>query len=56
MSALTLSPTRTDYDPLRDKSYRDTALGPDVGAWLAWLELCRKLHMDPRARVTEAAA
>jgi hypothetical protein len=30
---------REDYDPLRDKSYRETALGPDVVAWLAWLEL-----------------
>jgi hypothetical protein len=28
-----------DYDPLLDKSYRETALGPDVLAWLDWLEL-----------------
>jgi integrase/recombinase XerD len=28
-----------EYDPLLDKSYRDTALGPDVLAWLDWLEL-----------------
>jgi hypothetical protein len=28
-----------DYDPLRDKSYRHTALGADVVAWLSWLEL-----------------
>jgi integrase/recombinase XerD len=32
-------PLRRDYDPLLDKSYRDTALGPDVVAWLDWLEL-----------------
>lgn len=28
-----------DFDPLRDKSYRETRLGPDVVDWLAWLEL-----------------
>jgi integrase/recombinase XerD len=37
MSALAV-PVR-DYDPLRDKRYRDTALGPDIVAWLAWMEL-----------------
>jgi integrase/recombinase XerD len=37
--ALPLTEAARDYDPLRDKSYRDTALGPDVVAWLAWLEL-----------------
>lgn len=39
MSAVALSPTLRDYDPLRDKSYEKTALGPDVVAWLAWLEM-----------------
>ena len=28
-----------EYDPLRDKTYRRAALGPDVAAFLAWLEL-----------------
>jgi integrase len=28
-----------DYDPLKDKAYRDCALGPDIVSWLAWLEL-----------------
>lgn len=28
-----------EYDPLRDKTYRRAALGPDVVAFLAWLEL-----------------
>jgi integrase len=28
-----------DYDPLRDKSYELTALGPDVVDWLAYLDL-----------------
>lgn len=28
-----------DYDPIRDKSYRDTALGRDVADFLAWHEL-----------------
>jgi integrase/recombinase XerD len=39
VSALTLGGAGRDYDPLRDKSYRDTALGADVVAWLSWLEL-----------------
>jgi integrase len=28
-----------EYDPLKDRSYRDAKLGPDVAAFLAWLEL-----------------
>src|SRR5262245_8095071 len=28
-----------DYDPLRDRSYRDTAMGRDIVDFLAWLEL-----------------
>lgn len=36
---MTVAAPVQDYDPLRDKSYRDTALGPEVVAWLAWLEL-----------------
>jgi len=28
-----------DYDPLKDKAYRDCALGPEIVAWLAWLDL-----------------
>lgn len=30
---------RVDFDPIRDKSYRDAALGPDVAAFLAWFDL-----------------
>lgn len=36
---MTVTGYAVEYDALRDKSYRDTALGPDVVAWLAWLEL-----------------
>jgi integrase len=36
MSAL---PVSVEFDPLRDKTYRRAALGPDVVAFLAWLEL-----------------
>jgi integrase/recombinase XerD len=28
-----------EFDPLKDKTYRCAALGPDVAAFLAWLEL-----------------
>jgi len=28
-----------EYDPIRDKTYRRARLGPDVAAFLAWLEL-----------------
>jgi integrase/recombinase XerD len=28
-----------DFDPLLDKSYEGTALGPDVVDWLAWLDM-----------------
>lgn len=31
-----------DYDPLLDKSYQGTALGPDVAAWLAYLEIANR--------------
>lgn len=37
MSALAV--TGVEFDPLRDKTYRRAALGPDVAAFLAWLEL-----------------
>lgn len=30
------------FDPLRDRSYRNAKTGPDVVAWLAWLELGSK--------------
>lgn len=36
---MTVRRATRDYDPLLDKSYRETALGPDVLAWLDWLEL-----------------
>jgi integrase len=40
VSALAVNaPAGRDFDPLRDKSYRDTALGRHVGDWLAWLDL-----------------
>jgi len=32
-------PMLQEYDPLKDRSYRDAKLGPDVVAFLAWLEL-----------------
>ncbi len=38
-ASLTRNPARTDYDPLKDKSYRATRLGPHVAAWIVWLEL-----------------
>jgi site-specific recombinase XerC len=28
-----------EFDPIRDKTYRRARLGPDVAAFLAWLEL-----------------
>jgi integrase/recombinase XerD len=28
-----------EYDPIRDKAYRNARLGPDVAAFLAWFEL-----------------
>jgi len=31
--------TGVEFDPLKDKTYRRAALGPDVVAFLAWLEL-----------------
>lgn len=37
MSALPVN--LQEYDPLRDKTYRRARLGPDVVAFLAWLEL-----------------
>jgi integrase/recombinase XerD len=37
--ALTSPAVLLDHDPLRDKAYRDTALGPAVVDWLAYLEL-----------------
>jgi integrase len=39
VTALTAARRLVDYDPLRDKSYQDTALGRDVVDFLAWLEL-----------------
>jgi integrase len=36
---LTMPSLMEDYDPLRDKRYREAALGPDIVAWLAWLKL-----------------
>lgn len=37
MSALAV--TGVEFDPLRDKTYRNATLGPDVVAFLAWFEL-----------------
>lgn len=37
--ALTAPALGVEFDPLRDKTYRRAALGPDVVAFLAWLEL-----------------
>lgn len=34
-----MSALAVEYDPLRDKTYRDATLGPDVVAFLAWFEL-----------------
>ena len=36
---MTALATRAIFDPLRDKSYQDTALGPAIVDFLAWLEL-----------------
>jgi integrase len=36
---LTAAEAVVEFDPLRDKSYCKTKLGPDVVAWLAWLEV-----------------
>jgi integrase len=56
------------FDPLLDKSYQGTKLGPDVVAWLAWLEvgererstrdgyervLSKGCHMYPRLPLEE---
>lgn len=30
---------QVEYDPTRDKRYRDTAIGPEIVAWLDYLEL-----------------
>ncbi len=38
MSALALTGV-VEYDPIKDKTYRRARLGPDVAAFLAWLEL-----------------
>jgi integrase/recombinase XerD len=38
-SALTARVPLHDYDALRDRAYRDTAMGRDVVDFLAWLEL-----------------
>jgi integrase len=38
----TTAPERSEvveFDPIRDKTYRRARLGPDVAAFLAWLEL-----------------
>jgi len=40
--AVRAEPVVRDFDPLLDKSYRDTGLGPDVVAWLGFLELSDK--------------
>ena len=37
--ALTLAARAEDYDPLLDKSYKDTLLGKHVADWLVWMEL-----------------
>lgn len=39
MSVAVAEPGVVSFDPLRDRSYRDAALGRDVVDWLAWLEL-----------------
>lgn len=41
MTALEVAPVTSgvEFDPLRDKTYRDARLGPDVVAFLAWFEL-----------------
>lgn len=42
MSALTAQPFGSDHDPMRDKSYRHTKLGPVVNEFLNWLEIENK--------------
>lgn len=58
MRVLPSQPAMGDYDPLLDKSYRDTALGSDVVAWLAWLELggAAPRTLDQYERESEANA
>lgn len=38
MSAVAVRPRMVDYDPLRDKSYQSTRLGPSIIDFLAWAE------------------
>src|SRR4051812_33337363 len=38
-AALTPQALGVEFDPIRDKTYRRARLGPDVAAFLAWLEL-----------------
>ncbi len=39
VTAYVLDPAGVEYDALRDKTYRRARLGPDVAAFLAWIEL-----------------
>lgn len=39
MTTLAPAAQAIEYDPLRDKTYQRARLGPDVAAFLAWLEL-----------------
>ncbi len=39
MTAVAAMPRVVDFDPLLDKTYRHTALGPSVADFLVWLEL-----------------
>ncbi len=46
---MTQTLARVMLDPLRDKSYEQTALGRDVVDWLAWLELGGAAPLTRRA-------
>lgn len=39
MTALAVQARRPDYDPVRDKRYREALLAEDVAAWLSWMDL-----------------
>lgn len=41
---MSLAPAVVNFDPLRDRSYRNARLGPDVAAFLAWFELGGASH------------